>query len=115
MKLSCPKCGTEDTRKLSLVMSQGGVSEKSAQLGVSYGANIMIPMMTFVVAALVGFMFLMVNPVLGVLAWAATMYGGFKVRGYLKAKTKHKYADLSPQLKQDGFLCNRCENVFLPA
>ena len=115
MNLACPKCGTEDTKKLSLVMSQGGVSEKGAALGMAYGANIMIPMMTFVVAALVGFMFLMWNPLLGVLAWAATMWGGFKLRAYMKAKTKHKYADVSPQLQQNGFLCSRCEHIFIPA
>ena len=115
MNLACPKCGTEDTKKLSLVMSQGGVSEKGAQLGVAYGANIMIPVMTFVIAGLVGFMFLLFNWLLGILAWAATMYGGFKLRAYMKAKTKHKFADVSPQLKQDGFLCSRCEHLFIPA
>jgi|SRR3990172_5147927 len=115
MNLACPKCGTEDTQKLSLAMSQGGVSEKGAQLGMAYGANIMIPVMTFVIAGLVGFMFMLFNVVLGILAWAATMYGGFKVRAYMKAKTKHKYADVSPQMKQDGFLCKRCENIFIPA
>jgi hypothetical protein len=60
-------------------------------------------------------MFMLWTPLLGVLAFAATMWGGFKLRAYMKAKTKHKYADVSPQLKQDGFLCNRCEHMFIPA
>ena len=115
MNFACPKCGTEDTKKLSLVMSQGGMTEKSAQLGVSYGANIMIPVMTFVVAGLVGLMFVLMWWPLGIAAWAGTMWGGFKLRDYMKAKTKSKYADLAPAMKQDGFLCNRCEHMFIPA
>ena len=115
MNLACPKCGTEDTRKLSLIMNQGGMTERSAQLGVAYGANIMIPVMTFVIAGLVGFMFLIFNWVLGILAWAATMWGGWKLRGVLKNKTKSKYSDLSPEMKADGFQCNRCEHMFIPA
>jgi hypothetical protein len=115
MNLTCPKCGTEDTRKLTLVMNQGGVAEKGAQLGVAYGANIMIPLMTFVIACLMGIMFALFNWFLGLLAFAGTVYGGMKVRAYLKNKTKSKYADLSPQMKADGFLCNRCEHMFIPA
>jgi hypothetical protein len=96
-------------------MAQGGTAEKSAQLGVSYGANVMIPVMTFVIAGLVGLMFMFAHWLLGILAWAATMWGGFKLRGVLKNKTKSKYADLSPAMKAEGFQCNRCEHQFIPA
>jgi hypothetical protein len=115
MNLACPKCGTEDTRKLTLVMNQGGVAEKGAQLGMAYGANIMIPVMTFVIACLMGIMFALFHWVLGIAAFAGTIWAGMKVRAYMKAKTKSKYSDLSPQMKADGFLCNRCEHMFIPA
>ena len=65
MNLTCPKCSSEDTQKLSLVMSQGGVAEKGAQLGASYGLNIMLPAMTVIFSILIGIMFAMANPILG--------------------------------------------------
>ena len=43
------------------------------------------------------------------------LYGGYALRKRLKEKTKSKYADLSPQMKQSGFQCNRCEHQFIPA
>jgi hypothetical protein len=114
MNLSCPKCGSENTKKLSLVMSQGGVAEKGAQLGASYGFNIMLPAMTVVVGILLGIMFAMIHPLLGLVAFGGVLYGGYVLRNRLKEKTKSKYADLSPQMKQSGFQCDRCENLFIP-
>ena len=114
MSLNCPKCSSEDTQKLSLVMSQGGVAEKGAQLGASYGLNIMLPAMTVVVGILIGVMFAMANPLLGLAAFGGVLYGGYTLRKRLKLKTKSKYADLSPQMKQSGFQCNRCEHLFMP-
>jgi hypothetical protein len=114
MNLSCPKCNSEATQKLSLVMSQGGVAEKGAQLGASYGVNIVVPAMTVVVGLLIGVMFAMANPLLGLAAFAGVLYAGYTLRKKLKAKTKSKYADLSPQMKQSGYQCNRCENLFIP-
>ena len=115
MNLACPSCKSEDTQKLSLVMSKGGVAEKGAQLGAAYGSNIMIPMMTLVISVLMGIMFALFNFFLGVVAFGAVLFGGYSLRKWLKAKTKSKYADLSADMKQNGFQCNRCENLFIPA
>ena len=115
MNLNCPNCSSEATQKLSLVMDQGGAAEKSAKLGAAYGLNIMLPLMTIVVAFLMGLMFVMFNPLLGLLAFVGTLYGGYALRKWLKAKTKSKYADLSASLRQSGYQCNRCEHLFIPA
>ena len=115
MNLTCPNCSSEDTQKLSLVMSKGGVTEKGAQLGVAYGTNILIPLMTVFISMLVGFMFALFNPILGLLVFAGCLYGGFSLRKWLKAKTKSKYADVPESMKQNGFQCNRCEHLFIPA
>jgi hypothetical protein len=116
MNLSCPKCNSEDTRKLTLVMSEGGSMEKGAQLGMSYGLNIMLPVMSVIIGLLMGLLFgLMFGSVVGLIAFAGTVYGGFALRKRLKAKTKPKYADLPVQMKERGFQCNRCEHLFIPA
>jgi len=115
MNLTCPQCKSEDTQKLSLVMSQGGMAEKSAKMGVSYGLNIMLPMMTFLIAALIGFMFMFIHFIVGVAAFFGVAFAGFKLRSYLKGKSKSKYADLPADMKQSGFQCNRCEYLFIPA
>lgn len=116
MDLSCPKCKSEDTKKLTLVMSQGGTVEKGAQLGVSYGLNFMLPFFSIFVGILLGLVFgLWFGTLVGFVVFAGTVYGGFALRKRLKAKTKSKYADLSADMKQRGFQCNRCEHLFIPA
>jgi hypothetical protein len=42
-------------------------------------------------------------------------YAGYLARNWVKAKSKSKFSDLSAELKQNGFACNRCEATFLPA
>jgi hypothetical protein len=96
-------------------MSQGGMAEKSAKLGMAYGYNILLPLMTVVIAFLMGLMFGIFNIFLGLIAFVGTLFGGFTLRKWLKGKTKSKYADLSAQMKQSGFQCNRCEHLFIPA
>lgn len=116
MDLSCPKCKSEDTKKLTLVMSEGGTMEKSAQLGVSYGVNFMLPFMSIFVGLLMGLLFgLWFGFFVGLIVFAGVVYGGFALRKRLKAKTKPKYADLPADMKQRGFQCNRCEHLFIPA
>ncbi len=115
MDLKCPKCGSEATQKLTLVMSQGGTMEKGAQLGVSYGANIALPLATALFAVMFGILFGLMSPILGLIVFGGTIYGGFWLRKKLKDKTKSKYADLSADMKQRGYQCNRCENQFVPA
>lgn len=115
MDLKCPQCGSDATQKLTLVMSQGGTMEKGAQLGVSYGANIALPLATVLFAIMFGITFALVNGFLGLIVFGGILYGGFALRKKLKKATKSKYADLSPDMKQRGYQCNRCENQFIPA
>ncbi len=115
MNLTCPKCNSEDTQKLSLVMNQGGMAEKGAKFGVAYGLNIMLPLFTFLVALLFALMFAFIHILLGLIAFVAVVFAGFTLRKWLKAKAKSKYADLSAQMKSSGFQCNRCEHLFIPA
>ena len=115
MNLNCPKCGSDQTRKLSLVMSQGGVMEKGAQFGAAYVYNIWIPLATVLGAIAFGIVFAMVNGYLGFLVFVGTFFCGYQARKWVKAKTKSKFADLAPQMKQEGFECGRCAEVFLPA
>lgn len=114
MNLNCPKCGAEQTRKLSLVMSEGGIREKGAQFGAAYVYNIWIPVATVIGAIVFGIVFAMINGFVGILAFAGVLVAGFYARKTIKAKTRSKFADLSTNMKQDGFQCNRCENIFLP-
>jgi hypothetical protein len=114
MNLNCPKCGAEQTRKLSMVMSEGGLREKGAQFGAVYLYNIWIPVATVIGAIAFGIVFAMMNGFLGLLAFAGILVAGFYVRKTVKAKTRPKFADLPIHVKQDGFQCNRCEHVFLP-
>src|SRR5262245_32078487 len=74
MNLNCPKCNSEDTQKLTLVMNQGGMAEKSAKLGMAYGYNIMLPLMTVVIAFLMGLMFGLFNIVLGLIAFVGVLF-----------------------------------------
>jgi hypothetical protein len=106
MNLKCPKCGSESTQKLTLVMDKGGTGEKVTKMGVSYGANVALPIATVFIAFLVS---------IAAIVFAGIIYGGFYLRKKLKAGAKGKYDDLSPDMKQSGFLCTRCENLFIPA
>ena len=115
MNLNCPKCGGEDTQKLTLVMNKGGIAEKGARFGAAYVYNIWIPVATVFFGIAFGIVFAMSNGYLGLLVFAGILCGGYYARKWVKAKTRSKYADLPAQMKQNGFQCNRCEHVFLPA
>jgi hypothetical protein len=96
-------------------MNKGGLVEKGAKFGVAYAVNIWIPVATVFFGILFAIVFAMWNGYLGLAVFAGFLYAGYAGRKWLKAKTKSKYADLSVQMKQDGFQCNRCENLFVPA
>jgi threonine/homoserine/homoserine lactone efflux protein len=115
MDLNCPNCSSPDTQKLSLVMSKGGLMEKGAKFGVAYAANIWIPLATVIFAIMFGIVFAMMNTILGILVFCGVLYAGYAGRKWLKAKTKSKFADVAPAMKQSGFQCNRCEHLFIPA
>jgi hypothetical protein len=114
MDLKCPKCGSESTQKLTLVMDKGGTGEKVTKMGVSYGANVALPVATVFIAFLVSILFIG-NLLVAAIVFAGIIYGGFYLRKKLKAGAKGKYDDLLPAMKQNGFLCTRCENLFIPA
>jgi hypothetical protein len=115
MSLNCPNCSSQDTQKLSLLMNKGGMMEKGARFGAAYVANIWIPVATVFFAIIFGIVFAMFNGYVGFIAFAGILYAGYAGRKFFKAKTKSKFADISPAMKQNGFQCNRCEHVFIPA
>jgi hypothetical protein len=45
---------------------------------------------------------------------ARNSVAGFFARKWVKAKTKSKFADLSDNMKKNGFQCKRCEHLFIP-
>jgi hypothetical protein len=115
MNLNCPNCSSPDTQKLSLAMNKGGLMEMGAKFGVAYAANIWIPVASVFFAIIFGIVFGMFNTYLGIIAFCAVLYAGWAGRKWLKAKTKSKFADVPPAMKQNGFQCNRCEHLFIPA
>ncbi|HWG58059.1 MAG TPA: hypothetical protein VN661_03340 [Candidatus Acidoferrales bacterium] len=100
---------------MSLLMKQGGVMEKGAQLGTATFSNYGVPLLTVCVAVMVGAFFALLNMFVGIVAFGAILFAGFKVRTYLKGRTRSNFADLSEDIKRDGFRCNRCEHMFIPA
>jgi len=115
MNLACPKCSSEETQKLSLVMNKGGMMEKGAKLGAAYIYNIWIPVATVFFSIIFLIVFGLFSIYLGMVVFVATLWGGYAGRKWAKAKFKSRYADLPPQMKESGFQCNRCEHLFIPA
>ena len=115
MNLNCPKCNSEDTQKLSLVMTKGGTVETGAKLVFGYVTNIFIPILTVGISITFGIIFGLFNIVLGLIAFVGVLFGGYTLRKWVKGRAKSKYADLPAQMKQSGFQCNRCEHLFIPA
>jgi hypothetical protein len=115
MNFNCPTCGSENTQKLSLVMNKGGMAEKGARFGAMYVYNVWIPVATVLGAIAFGIVFAMSNGYLGFLVFVGILVGGYFARKAVKAKTRSKFADVSPQMKDSGFQCNRCEHLFVPA
>jgi hypothetical protein len=115
MDFNCPKCGSENTQKLSLVMNKGGIAEKGAKFGAAYVYNVWIPVASVVGAIAFGIVFAMFNGYLGFLMFVGVLVGGYYARNWVKAKTRSKFADVSANMKANGFQCNRCENMFIPA
>ena len=114
MNLACPKCGAQDTRKISLLMSESGATNEAVKLGKAYVYNIAIPLATLVFAFLLGLLFGLFNIVVGLLVFAATLFAGWKIRGIVKRGMRSKFAELSAEMKRDGFRCSRCEHLFIP-
>jgi hypothetical protein len=115
MNFNCPNCGGENTQKLSLVIDKGGLTEKGARFGVVYVYNVWIPLATVLGAIAFGVVFAMINGYLGFLMFVGVLVGGFYARKWVKAKTRSKFADVPADMKENGFQCNRCEHLFVPA
>jgi hypothetical protein len=114
MDLSCPKCKSEDTQKLTMVASASGLFGKILRFGAVYVYNIWIPLASVFFGIAFGIAFGLFNEYLGFFAFAGTLVAGFFARKWVKAKTRSKFADLSDNMKQNGFQCKRCEHLFIP-
>lgn len=115
MNLTCPKCSSENTQKLTLVMNKGGLIAKGARFGAVYIYNVWIPLATVLGSIAFGIVFAMFNGYLGLLVFVGILFAGYAARKWLKGKTRSKFADVSDNMKQNGFQCNRCEHLFIPA
>jgi ribose/xylose/arabinose/galactoside ABC-type transport system permease subunit len=113
MDLTCPKCKNPDTQKLSMVMYKGLLG-KILRFGIVYVYNIWIPVVAILFGALFGIFWALISPYLGLLVFLGTLAAGWFARKWVKAKAKSKYADLSDNMKQNGFQCKRCEHLFIP-
>lgn len=114
MDLKCPKCSSENTQRLALALEQGGALEKSAKLHSSFGANLAVPAATLLFVIIIGIPALAMSPLVGVVVIAGIIFGGFLLRKKVAGVAKSPYTDLTPDMRQNGFLCNRCGNQFVP-
>ena len=113
MDLTCPKCKSEDTQKLTMA-SDNSLFGKMMRFGAVYVYNIWIPVASVFFGIAFGIVFGLFNGYLGFFAFAGTLTAGFFARKWVKAKTRSKRADLSDNMKQNGFQCKRCEHLFIP-
>ena len=114
MDLTCPKCKSEDTQKITMVASASGLFGKILRFGAVYVYNIWIPVASVFFWIAFGIVFGLFNEYFGFFAFAGTLTAGFFARKWVKAKTRSKFADLSDNMKQNGFQCKRCEHLFIP-
>jgi len=114
MDLSCPKCKSEDTQKLTMVTSATGLFGKILRFGAVYVYNLWIPLASVFFGIAFGIAFGLFNVFLGFIAFVGTLTAGFFARKWVKAKTRSQFADLSDNMKQNGFQCQRCEHLFIP-
>ncbi len=114
MEFSCPKCKSQDTQKLTMVMSTSGLFGKILRFGAVYVYNLWIPVASVFFGIAFGIVFGLFNGYLGFFAFASTLVAGFFARKWVKAKTRSKFADLSDNMNQNGFQCKRCEHLFIP-
>jgi len=114
MDLTCPKCKSEDTQKLTMVTSATGLFGKILRFGVVYVYNLWIPLASVFFGIAFGIVFAMFNGYLGFFAFVGTLAAGYFARKWVKAKSRSKFADLSDNMKQNGFQCKRCEHLFIP-
>jgi ribose/xylose/arabinose/galactoside ABC-type transport system permease subunit len=113
MDLTCPKCKSEDTQKLTMA-TEHGLFGKILRFGAVYVYNIWIPVASVFFGIAFGIVFGLFNEYLGFFAFVGTLAVGYFARKWVKAKTRSKNANLSDNMKQNGFQCKRCEHLFIP-
>jgi hypothetical protein len=74
MDLTCPKCKSEDTQKLTMVTSATGLFGKILRFGVVYVYNLWIPLASVFFGIAFGIVFGLFNEYLGFLAFAALWF-----------------------------------------
>jgi hypothetical protein len=114
MDMSCPKCKSEDTQKITMVASATGLFGLILRFGAVYVYNIWIPVASVFFGIAFGIVFGMFSGYLGFFAFVGILTAGYFARKWVKAKTRSKFADLSNNMKQNGFQCQRCEHLFIP-
>lgn len=142
-ELTCPKCKSDNTQKLSAVVASGTSHSQSVSVG-SYGGTaggaaqfgttssttntttqsvlakkLAAPSKKKTILVLVGFAFLMLlawgmfGKLLGTLAAAGLGYWGFTIYTKNVAYNATVWPGLFDSWNQ-SFYCHRCENVFKP-
>jgi hypothetical protein len=97
-----------------MVTSASGLFGKVLRFGSVYVYNVWIPVASVFFGIAFGIVFGLFNGYLGFFAFTGTLVAGFFARKWIKAKTRSKFADLSDNMKQNGFQCKRCEHLFIP-
>lgn len=78
MNLACPKCSSENTQKLTLVMNKGGLIAKGARFGAVYVYNVWIPLATVLGSIAFGIVFAMFNGYLGLLVFVGILFSAMQ-------------------------------------
>ena len=115
MNLQCPSCKSDDTQKLSMVMTKSGLLGLILRFGAVYVYNIWIPVATLFFGFLFAVVFALWNAFFGFLVFVGFLAAGFFARKWVKAKTISKFADVPSPMKENGFQCQRCSHLFIPA
>ena len=85
MELTCPKCKSEDTQKLTLVTDKG-LFGKMMRFGAVYVYNIWIPVASVFFGIAFGIAFGMFNGYLGFFAFVGILAAGYFARKWVKTK-----------------------------
>lgn len=120
MNLTCPSCGSANTTKLSLMISRGATTaEGVAKFGSLYVANFVVPLLGFFFTLLTGILFGLWSTFAGLVVFAGGLYLTMRIRRkivhVMRPIAQQRLTKLDEQLKANGFQCQRCEHLFVPA
>jgi ribose/xylose/arabinose/galactoside ABC-type transport system permease subunit len=94
--------------------SDNSLFGKVLRFGAVYVYNVWIPVASVFFGIAFGIVFGLFNGYLGFFAFVGTLTAGFFARKWVKAKTRSRNADLSDNMRQNGFQCKRCGHHFIP-